>query len=348
MFFRRLISGIAGRDIRKGIEIFLDFCKSAYVDSGEMFKIRRAMGKYKLPSHVITRVLLRGSRRYYRDENSFIKNVFTSSPEDEMPDPFNRIAILRWLRARYRIFGPNNIMGYHKISELLSHLVCDGHSEERIRSEILKLLQSGCVITESQIIDSIEDNELICITPTGHVHLDLLCNIDYLASCAEDVWYMNQQTAERIADRMSGKIGIPLSPKTTYENAADLVKYLNEYKLYLPAKPEAYLVPEFEKLSDISELNETIKKRYQIYTKYNRLRKKYPIGKHVNGQVIVNTSKGVIIEFEFDKGIVLRDDKSFNLVKDCERGEWLDVTIKKVSYYGNIYLTIDENCRRNI
>ena len=30
-FFKKLISGLAGRNIRKRIEIFLDFCKSGHI-----------------------------------------------------------------------------------------------------------------------------------------------------------------------------------------------------------------------------------------------------------------------------------------------------------------------------
>lgn len=96
-FFKRLISGLAGRDIRKGIEIFLDFCKSGHISTDEILKIKKSKGEWKLPNHIISRVFLRGNRLYYSDEESRIKNIFHSNPSDDLPDPFVRVAILKWL-----------------------------------------------------------------------------------------------------------------------------------------------------------------------------------------------------------------------------------------------------------
>lgn len=66
-FFRRLISGLSERDIRRGLEIFLDFCKSGYIEEDNILKMRINGSTYDLPNHLVTRILLRGDRRYYSD-----------------------------------------------------------------------------------------------------------------------------------------------------------------------------------------------------------------------------------------------------------------------------------------
>src|SRR5439155_2686762 len=38
-FARKLITGIAGRDIRRAMEIFLEFCNSGYIDEADILKI---------------------------------------------------------------------------------------------------------------------------------------------------------------------------------------------------------------------------------------------------------------------------------------------------------------------
>ena len=67
-FFRRVITGLAGRNLRKGLEIFLDFCKSGHISEDLIFKIRQSEGDYKLPQHLISKILLKGNRRYYYDK----------------------------------------------------------------------------------------------------------------------------------------------------------------------------------------------------------------------------------------------------------------------------------------
>ncbi|GAL79536.1 hypothetical protein JCM19274_2044 [Algibacter lectus] len=79
-FFKNLISGFTGRNIRNGIEIFLDFCKSGHINDSEITKILKSEGKYILPNHLISKVFIRGSKVYYTDLNSRIKIYFLVFP----------------------------------------------------------------------------------------------------------------------------------------------------------------------------------------------------------------------------------------------------------------------------
>jgi energy-coupling factor transporter ATP-binding protein EcfA2 len=185
VLFRRIVSGIAGTDIRRGLEIFLDFCKSGHIQESEILKIRQAKGDYVLPKHIVTRVLFRGNRRYYHDANSAVKNLFASYPDDLQPDPYARIAILSWLKKNYRVKGSNGSLGYHKANNLIAELVTYGHDERRLTIEILSLIKSGCILSESQDLSQFRTGDLISISPSGHVHLELISNLDYLSSCSE-------------------------------------------------------------------------------------------------------------------------------------------------------------------
>jgi len=229
-FFKRLISGLAGRDIRKGIEVFLDFCKSGHISEHEILKIKRSKGEWKLPNHIISRVFLRGNRLYYSDEESRIKNIFHSNPSDDLPDPFVRIAILKWLYDKRRTKGPSGIIGFHKANNLINVLLRFGHSSVRINNQLLFLLKESLIISESQNINELKIDELISINPPGVVHYELLRNIDYLAACSENVWYKSVTTAELVSRNMSGQGSFThLSIQNNLENSEVLVEYLNEY-----------------------------------------------------------------------------------------------------------------------
>jgi hypothetical protein len=92
-FIRRIITGLAGSNVRKGLDIVLEFCKSGYISEEEIFRIRGSNGEYKLPNHIITGILLRRKRLYYNDQHSFLLNLFHSDRDELLPDPFARLCI---------------------------------------------------------------------------------------------------------------------------------------------------------------------------------------------------------------------------------------------------------------
>lgn len=339
-FFRRVITGIAGRNIRKGLEIFLDFCKSGHIDSSEILKIRMSKGEYNLPKHVIMKVLLRGNRKYYQDVASNIRNLFFSLPEETVPDPFVRLAILKWLRNRYREIGPSGIRGFHKISRLISNLTPLGHSAERVRNELFNLARTGIVITESQDITSIDEEDLVSISPSGHVHIDLIESIDYLAACSEDVWYRDNEVASRISQRISNQLGFRhMSLECNIENAEDLINYLVEYHKIFISNPSFYLADnKYENLTELSVCLNSVnnsKKGLFIDTDVRKIIQENPPGKVVETEVVSIQDYGIFVEFGLNgKGFIHISsfkDAGKIVFEDIEYGDTIMGEIKKYS-----------------
>jgi hypothetical protein len=192
ILFKRILSGLAGRNIRKGLEILLDFCKSGHIDESEILKMRSSGGEYKLPSHLVAKILFKGKRRYYSDKQAYIKNMFNCDDNDSLPNPFIRIAILQWLKNNYRVYGPNRTKGFHKISTLFQVLQSTGHPTDKALDEVSTLVLSGCIYSESQHYELTPD-DLISISPAGFTHLDLLRNINYLSTISEDSSFRENQ-----------------------------------------------------------------------------------------------------------------------------------------------------------
>ena len=92
-FVKSLISGIAGKNLRRAIEIFVNICKSGYISEKEIWKIRQSEGDYGLAFHVVLRILLRLDKKYYNSDTSYIKNLFQIDPNDDYPNHFTRLAI---------------------------------------------------------------------------------------------------------------------------------------------------------------------------------------------------------------------------------------------------------------
>jgi len=243
-FLRRIISGLAGRDIRRALEIFLEFCQSGHISDAEIFKIRQLKGDYSLPLPLVARVLLRMGRRFYDGDKSYIKNLFQANAEEPRPDHFVRVAILRWFDARHRVKGPSGIRGFHRSGAAIGALLPLGHDTARIRQELDYLLSAKCLIAEHQRPELLSDQDLLCISPAGTVHLEMLESIDYISACSEDVVYNDAAVAERIADRIGHRgIRVHFADETAVTNAQELLDYLKRGDSKLLADPNVFLQP---------------------------------------------------------------------------------------------------------
>lgn len=229
-FFKKLLIGLAGSDIRKGIEIFTDFCKSGHIPDSEIFKMKQLKGQHKLPNHIVSKVFLRGNKFYYNDESSKIKNLFANEPSDTLPNPFVRIGILKWLHLNYRMKGPSGAVGYHSCSSLIGYLISLGYDKKRIETEILFLIRQKLINSETQDSSNFRYDELISISTSGIIHLEIVGNLDYLSAISEDTWFEQVEPATIIAKNMAGEGRLShLSLQNILHHSEILVKYLHYY-----------------------------------------------------------------------------------------------------------------------
>lgn len=299
-YFKKLISGLAGRDIRKGIEIFLDFCKSGHISEEHIFQMKNNK-EYVLPDYLISRVFLRGNRLYYSDSDTKIKNLFHSDPGDKLPDPFSRMAILTWLDSKQKEKGISGIRGYHRVENILQDLNLKGHSIDRLNKELVSLLKHNLIISESQNYDSIDNNELISISSSGIIHLMLVEDISYLSSCAEDVWYNDESLSEGIVARISNKKSkTHFMLQTSVDNSLDLLTYLESYY-------DLFFNPQ------VSMISESIKKGY---VNFDKLKAKLNNKKRLPGSL--NLEKETLIQEGSLVNCILNNIENFGMFFDIK------------------------------
>lgn len=332
-FFRRIITGLAGRNVRRGLEIVLDFCKSGYISEAEILKIKSSDGEYKIPNYIISKILLKGQRRYYSDAASGIRNLFFAVQEDALPNPFVRVSILQWLRERRNEYGPNRTKGFHQVSQLVADLEEFGFSAERVLHEVQILSDAECIDSESQG-SLIETCDLITIAPAGFIHLELISDVNYLSAVAEDVLFDSRDAARRVADNMVGRGVFPAdSRQAALSSAVLLLDFLERYRTqYLIG--EVRLVSEvrpsyLEVLADVLEKIGRIKENDQAYRAYEGLLAQYPPGVQEAGQVVSVQHYGFFVDFGA-RGHGLVHRKNFNgLGSDIEAGDWVLVEVVK-------------------
>lgn len=334
IYFSRLITGLAGRNIRKGLEMFLDFCKSGHLNEAEIYKIKRAQGQYTLPNHLISLIILRGNKKYFSDSNLNVKNIFKCFIEDIIPDPFIRLSILRWLKANFKKTGPTKNIGYHKIEQLVSDLKSFGHSSERINSELDFLIRNKYVVTESQSEENYDFGDLISLAPPGHILLELVGDFSYLAACSEDMLYSDNSITIGIHKRITEKLGNShYSKETTMENAKTLVDYLEKYKSeFLNRKPEIFLNDQaIMDLTNLEKQREAIGKVIQ-YDENLLKQLKYSYGTEIEGEIVAIKDYGIFVEFGLDAvGFIHISELTMAEVKteDLDLGDIVKAKVKR-------------------
>jgi hypothetical protein len=231
-FVRRMIIGLSGRNIRRALELFLEFCNSGHIREDQIFQIRTSEGAHTLPLHQVATVLLRLNKRFYDSDQSYIKNLFAINQDDPIPVYFCRLMVLNWLHEHFSMVGPCGNKGYFPVYSIKTDLMPYGLNLEILDRALKYLLASHCIVAEHLRVDILEDQDLIKLGPAGFVHLELVGNFNYLAAVAEDTFFTDRVQAERIADR----IRIPerqLSIKTSASNAEELVNFLEIQRGYL-------------------------------------------------------------------------------------------------------------------
>ena len=243
-FVRQVMTGLAGRDVRRALEIFLEFCMSGHIGEDEIFKIRVFEGRHVLPLSLVARVLLRMQRRYYDGTRSYIKNIVQCEPSDPFPDHFVRLTLLHWFEGRLRTNGPAGVEGFHRAADMIADLSVIGHDADRVREELSFLTKEGCLVAEHLRSEDIADDDLLKTTASGVVHLQLMANPEYLAACAEDTWIGDAELCKRVAQRLGSGVTSQFSPLTTARNATEFVEYLQAAQKELLRSPDSFLEPE--------------------------------------------------------------------------------------------------------
>jgi hypothetical protein len=259
-FARRMIVGLSGRNMRRALEIFLEFCNSGHIREDQIFRIRQSEGAHTLPLHVVATVLLRMNRRFYDSDHSYIKNIFGASRDDVAPAYFCRYMILQWLRLNFRSAGTSGLRGYYPKAQVKQALMPIGLDPALIDREFNYLLAAHCVIAEHLGLGSVDDADLVRLGPAGFVHLDLVGNSNYLAAVAEDTWFTDRLQAERIAEGIK-RMESQLHVNTVAENARELVTFLESNRAALFPPGGSYIEGDLlHKLSDLQSAREAVER----------------------------------------------------------------------------------------
>jgi hypothetical protein len=334
-YVRRLIVGLSGRNMRRALEIFLEFCTSGHIGTDEITKIRLSEGRHVLPLSLVTSVLLRVNQRFYDSDASYLKNVFAADIRDKRPHFFARLLILRVLFNVYNTPGNDRMKGYVRVAKLREDIANFGVEEDVFRRELEYLVRGFCVVCEDFRLKDITDDDLVSIAPAGNVHNNVYSEQYYLAAIAEDSWFEKESVAQRIANRI-GDTKKHYTNNTVLENAEDI---LDELEMHRSKEVAAYKAifdnDDLERLTDLSVARSKLS-RFEAEIAsgvWRGANKRFPIGS-VHERPVTNTAPfGVFVEIEPGLDGLIHSSKlpmNFRTNDALRRGQKVHVSILNV------------------
>jgi hypothetical protein len=297
---RRIILGLSGRNIRRALEMFLEFCTSGHITEDFIFRIRQAQGQYLLPLHLVERVLLRMNRRFYDSDRSYVKNLMAIDNKDPHPNHFSRLMILRWLFGKFSQQGGPGMKGYFPIKRLIDELGIYGLEPSIIRRDVEYLAKAQGIVTEDFRDEQLTDDDLIRLAPAGFVHLDLMTSVTYLAAVAEDTWFYDEAPARRIAERIKN-LQNHYNADIAIANARDALTFFEEERAKAIESTNAIIDRSgYEQLSDISTIPDAINalERAMTTPSWAAAYTRFPANSNATGTVVNAKDFGVFVELE--------------------------------------------------
>lgn len=195
----RFIEPICFGNMRSALEMFVTFLTSGASDVGKMLRIYRRDGNYSIPIHEFVKSIMLGARKYYKEEQSPILNVFDCGVQKNASH-FTALRILNLLFS-YKLQASTEGQGYVEITKVLNYFedIFD-NNEDCIRT-LNRLLRSKLVEINTRSHESIEGASHVRVTSAGwYYYRYLVRSFCYLDLVLQDTPFNDVNVAEHLRD----------------------------------------------------------------------------------------------------------------------------------------------------
>lgn len=170
----RVLESIAGKDVRRALEIFGAIITSGYLSTTVIASNTIGSGDVSLKEHTILRILMRTNRRFFSQDSGFVQNIFTYDDQCEKPDNFLLIEILFFLFRNRKAVGHINVEGYFTCTQIADTLQKLGYVPDDVFLTLKHLTRTELIVTDRMNTTELDWQDSVRILAAGWVHLRLL------------------------------------------------------------------------------------------------------------------------------------------------------------------------------
>ncbi len=242
-----ILEALAGKNIRRALEMFADILTSGYFGDDLIFSITEG-GEFNIPEWLIIRVLMRSNYVFFADSHGYVQNLLAVKSDSKTSNNFLLLEILEFLAKRRKERTAFRIEGYIYVPTIQSHCSKLGYTKEDVMWGLEILLNRGLITADHQRTKNISGHDYIKISASGYYHLRFLASrTEYISSIPIDTFFNNRDIAVRISQIAFDSM----------KNRQERMKLLKEY-----------LINEYDKLrsciaeleSNVESINNFIKK----------------------------------------------------------------------------------------
>jgi hypothetical protein len=161
----RFIEALAFGNMREALDMFATFLYSGTTNVDKMLKIYDRDGQYFVAFHEFSKSVILGDRRFYRDSESKVLNLFDCGTERNSSH-FTSIRLLCLLLGHVHESSPEG-RGYVNIEQVFSSFLDIFDNEHDLTRSIIHLLRKQLIQLDTRSSDSIKDARYVRISSAG-------------------------------------------------------------------------------------------------------------------------------------------------------------------------------------
>jgi hypothetical protein len=200
----RVLQGIAGRDVRRALEMFVSIINSGHLSEEAITSNARGGGEIAITEYVVLRILMRTEYRFFSNRSGFISNIFDFDEDWEQPNNFLLSDILFWLSDNRKKNGEIGLEGYFSVQHIADILQLRGYVEQDVVAACSMLVQRHLIEADHMNSVSATLDDCVKVTASGYIHLRILCErLEYLYGVLTVTPISDSVAASKIADTIN-------------------------------------------------------------------------------------------------------------------------------------------------
>jgi hypothetical protein len=225
----RVLEAIAGRDVRRALEMFVSIITSGYLS--ETAITSTVMGGKTVPitERSILKILMRTGYKFFSDNSGFISNIFSFNSDWQKPDNFLLVEILFFLATNRKRQGQIGLEGYFSCRYVADELQRQGYVPEDVLGGLNLLLKRQLVAADHMNFESVEFDDSVRILASGYMHVRILSGrLEYLYGVIPTTPILDRGVANQLADFVKNE---SLRGDTSHYQQVRAVEIFREYLL---------------------------------------------------------------------------------------------------------------------
>jgi hypothetical protein len=214
----RVLESLAGRDVRKALEMFVSIVTSGHLSTSAITSNVRGYGGVPINDYQIIKILMRTDYRFFNDNSGYISNIFYYDNDWGRADNFLLTEVLYFLSVNRRRTGEIGLEGYFSVQRICDEIQKLGYDRDDVLHATNYLLKRQLILADHFGFVEVGIADCVKIQASGFIHLRVLCErIEYLYGVIPAVPIANERVATALADylrRENDRGDIGLGEKT--------------------------------------------------------------------------------------------------------------------------------------